>query len=102
GTIYLNYYPESGVIELTSASDDKRWPPKRVVRAMFRQPFERLGRQLAVLVRSERNESMIKISRKFGFSEVYIPRLRGRDEGEFIFSLTDDQWRSSKYYGEAA
>lgn len=102
GTIYHNYYPESGVIELTSASDDKRWLTKRVVRAMFWLPFERLGCQLVVLRVSERNESMIKISRKFGFSEVYIPRLRGRDEGEFIFSLTDDQWRSSKYYGEGA
>lgn len=102
GTIYHNYHPESGVIELTSASVDKRWLTKRVVRAMFWMPFVRLGCQLVVLRVSERNESMINISRKFGFDEVYIPRLRGRDEGEFIFTLTDDQWRSSRYYGEGA
>jgi RimJ/RimL family protein N-acetyltransferase len=46
---------------------------------------------------SERNKTMIGIARKFGFSETYIPRLRGRDEGEFIFSLTDDAWRASPY-----
>jgi len=69
---------------------------------MFWLPFERLGCQLVVLRVSERNKNMCGIARTFGFSEVYIPRLRGRDEGEVIFSYTDDQWRASKYYKEAA
>lgn len=101
GTLYHNWHPEEGVIELTSASLSKRWLTRSVIRAMFWLPFERLGCQLVVLRVSERNKNMCGIARTFGFSEVYIPRLRGRDEGEFIFSFTDDQWRSSKYYKEA-
>lgn len=97
GTVYHNYYQDEGVIELSSASVSKRWLTRPVIRAMFSLPFERLGCQLVVLRVSERNETMCKIARTFGFSEVYIPRLRGRDEGEFVFSFTDDQWMASKY-----
>lgn len=102
GTLYHNWYPEEGVIELSSFSISKRWLTRRVIRAMFHLPFARLGCQLAVLRVSERNQTMCNIARTFGFTEVYIPRLRGRDEGEFIFSYTDDQWKASRYYGEAA
>ena len=97
GTLYHNYYPDYGVIELSSASISKRWLTRHVINAMFFLPFERLGCQLVVLRVSERNKSMVAIARKFGFEEVYIPRLRGRDEGEFVFTLTDDVWRASKY-----
>lgn len=97
GTLYHNYHPESGVIELSSASVSKRWLTKSVINAMFFLPFTRLGCQLVVLRVSERNKTMIGIARKFGFSEVYVPRLRGRDESEYIFTLNDDDWRSSKY-----
>lgn len=97
GTLYHNYHPEYGVIELSSASVSKRWLTKAVINAMFFLPFIRLGCQLVVLRVSERNKTMIGIARKFGFSETYIPRLRGRDEGEFIFSLTDDEWSKSPY-----
>lgn len=97
GTIYHNYHPEEGVIELTSGSLSKRWLTKHVIHCMFDLPFVRLGAQLVVLRVSERNENMIGIARKFGFSETFIPRLRGRDEGEMIFTLTDDQWRESPY-----
>ncbi|UWF68413.1 MULTISPECIES: hypothetical protein [unclassified Brucella] len=41
---------------------------------------------------------MIRIARAYGFSETYIPRLRGRDEGEFIFTLTDDDWRNGRFF----
>lgn len=100
GTIYHNWAPESGVIELSSASTTRRWLTKPVVKAMFSLPFDKLGCQMVVLRVSERNTSMLRIARSFGFSEVYVPRLRGRDEGEYIFTYTDDQWRESPYNRE--
>lgn len=100
GTLYHNWHPDAGIIELSSASLSKRWLTRPVIRAMFHLPFDRLGCQLVVLRVSERNKVMCGIARSFGFTEVHIPRLRGRDEGEFIFSYTDDQWRASKYYKE--
>lgn len=102
GTLYHNWQPDEGVIELSSFSTNKRWLTRRVIRAMFHLPFVRLGCQLVVLRVSERNKVMCDIARAFGFTEVYIARLRGRDEGELIFSYTDDQWKASKYYGEVA
>lgn len=100
GTVYHNWYPDEGVVELSSFSTSKRWLTRPVIRAMFHMPFVRLGCQLVVLRVSERNKVMCNIARTFGFTEVFIPRLRGRDHGEFIFSYTDDQWKSSRYYGE--
>lgn len=99
-TLYHNYHPTAGVIELSSASISKRWLTKDVIRKMFFLPFDRLECQMVVLRVSESNEPMIKIARKFGFSEVFIPRLSGRNEGSFVFSLTDDDWRNSPYRKE--
>jgi RimJ/RimL family protein N-acetyltransferase len=96
GTLYHNYYPDTGVIELSSASISKRWLTKQVIRDMFFTPFTCLGCQLVVLRVSERNIGMCNIARKFGFSETHIPRLRGRDEGEYIFTMTDDMWHNHK------
>lgn len=97
GVAYHNWQPDTGVIELTSASLDKRWLTKPVVNAMFELPFNLLGCQLVVLRVSETNENMIHIARSFGFGEHFIPRLSGRDKGEFVFTLSDDQWASSKF-----
>lgn len=97
GTLYHNWHPESGVIELTSSAISKRWLCRPVIRAMFELPFGRLGCQMVVLRVSEKNENMIHIARSFGFDEHLIPRLGGRDEGEFVFTLTDDQWSASKF-----
>lgn len=97
GTLYHNWHPDNGIIELSSASKTRRWLTKPVIRAMFHLPFEILGCQMCVLRVSERNKAMVRIAKSFGFSEVFIPRLRGRDEGEFIFTYTDDQWRLSPY-----
>lgn len=97
GTLYHNWHPETGVIELTSASITKRWLTRKVVNAMFELPFQKLGCQMVVLRVSEKNENMINIAQSFGFDEHFIPRLGGRDTGEFVFTLTDDQWSSSKF-----
>jgi RimJ/RimL family protein N-acetyltransferase len=67
GTLYHNWHPESGVIELTSAATDRKWLTRSVVNAMFDLPFNRLGCQMVVLRVSERNDNMIHIARSFGF-----------------------------------
>lgn len=97
GTVYHNFFPKNGVIELTSASLSKRWLTRNVVNAMFELPFKRLGCQMVVLRVLEDNDNMVCIARSFGFDEHFIPRLGGRDKGEYIFTLTDDQWSFSKF-----
>lgn len=97
GTVYHNWQQEEGVIELTSGSTTRHWLTRPVIKAMFSLPFDNLGCQLVVLRVSDRNKSMVRIARSFGFDETHIPRLRGRDEGEYIFWFSDDQWRQSRY-----
>jgi RimJ/RimL family protein N-acetyltransferase len=97
GCVYHNWHPDAGVIEYSGYSKSKLWLTRPVINAMYDLPFERLGCQLVVLRVSERDAPMQRIARSFGYSEVYIPRLRSRDEGEFIFSYTDDQWKASPF-----
>jgi len=93
GTAFHNYNPEAGVIEMSSAATSPRWLCRQMLRSIFGYVFDQLECQMVVMRVSERNERMIGIARKFGFDGVLIPRLRGRDESEWIFTLTDEQWR---------
>ena len=97
GTLFYDWDPLAGVLQLSSASTDRRWLTRRVVRAMFHMAFDMIGAQLAVLRVSERNAGMVEIAQRFGFRGVLIPRLRGRDEAEWLFTLTDDDWRASRW-----
>lgn len=102
GVLYHNYHPNEQVIEMTAASLTKKWLTRPTIRAILNLPFKLLDCQMCVLRVSEKNTHMLRIAKAIGFSETIIPRLRGRDEAEHIFTLTDDQWQSSKYYEEAA
>lgn len=102
GTVYHNWQPDGGVIELSSASDSKRWLTRPVIHAMFSLPFDQYGCQLCVLRVSERNAPMLRIAKAYGFNEYIVPRLRGRDEAEHILTLTDDQWRGSRFRPRSA
>lgn len=94
GVVFHNYAPEAGVIELSSASTSRRWLMRPMLKAMFGYPFDQIGCQMVVLRVSERNAVMIEIAERFGFAAHRIPRLRGRDEAEILFTLTDDEWRA--------
>ena len=97
GTLFHNWHPECGVIEMTSASVDRRWLSRSVIQSMFTMAFNTIGAQLVTLRVSENNADMIAIAKRFGFDGVLIPRLRGRNEAEWIFTLTDDAWLNSRF-----
>lgn len=92
GVVYHNWHPESGVIEMSAAAADSRWLMGPTLHAIFEYPFQQLDCQLVVLRVSERNDRMVKIAFRFGFEGYLIPRLRGRDEGEYLFTLTKERW----------
>jgi RimJ/RimL family protein N-acetyltransferase len=97
GTVYHNYDRVSGVIELSSASDDPRWLTRDTIRLMFSYPFDQLNCQMVVLRVAESNTRMRKIAKKFGFTEYLIPRLRGRSEAECVQTYTVEQWLQSPF-----
>ena len=93
GTVFHNWNPEAGVIEMSSAGTSPRWLGRKMLKAIFGYVFDQIDCQIVVMRVSERNSRMIEIAKRFGFKGYLIPRLRGRDEAEWIFTLTDDQWR---------
>lgn len=97
GTVFHNLYESTGVVEMTSAAISPRWLSPKMIRAIFDHAFDRLGCQLAVIRVSEHNVRMVSIAERFGFDGYLIPRLRGRDEAEWVFTLTDDQWAASPF-----
>lgn len=96
--LYNNWQPEAGVIEMHGAGITPRWLTKQVLGSMFSYPFEKLGCQNVIMRVSERNTRLLRILSAYGFDHVTIPRLRGRGEGERIFWLTDDAWRSNGFH----
>lgn len=95
--VYNNWQPETGVIEMHGAGVSPRWLTRRVLHEMFSYPFDQLGCQCVIMRVSERNTRLLRILTAYGFEHVTIPRLRGRDEGERIFWLTEEAWRGNKF-----
>lgn len=100
GVLYHNHYPDTGVIEMTAASITKRWLTRPVLKDMFSLPFDRFGCQLVVLRVAAENVPMRRMAKAYGFNEYVIPRLRGRGLAEIILTLTDDDWRRSRFHKE--
>jgi len=97
GTVFHNYYPKEGVVEMSSASIDPSWLSRSMIRTIFGYAFNVLGCQMVVMRVSEINTRMVNIAERFNFSGYLIPRLRGKNEGEWVFTLTDDQWAASPF-----
>lgn len=97
GTVFHNHYPDAGVVEMTSAAISPRWLAPKMIRAIFGYVVDDLKCQMVVMRVSERNDRMVSIAQRFGFDGHLIPRLRGRGEAEWIFTLTDDQWAESPF-----
>ncbi len=96
GCVYHNWHPETGVIEMSSASVTPRWVNKEILRLIFGYPFD-IGCQLIVLRTDEDNKRLHRQLYALGFRSHTIPRLRGRNKAEIIFTLTDDDWLTGKF-----
>ena len=99
--VFHNYSPEFGVMEMSAAADSPRWLSRPVLRAMHSYIFNDAGCQLAVMRVSEQNERMLRIAAAYGYQAHRIPRLRGRNEAEIVLTLTDDDWKVSRFHGKA-
>jgi RimJ/RimL family protein N-acetyltransferase len=99
GVVYSNFMPESGVVEMSVFANNPRWLSRRTLTIFFAFPFDdpRMNCQMVLLRVSERNARMRRLAQGIGFTEFRIPRLLGRDEDGMIYTMTVEQWRSSKY-----
>jgi RimJ/RimL family protein N-acetyltransferase len=97
--VYSGWQPESQVVEMSACADDPRWLSRTVLQTAFRYPFQVLDCQLVVWRVSERNERTLRLADRLGFAGTLIPRLLGREEGQFVLTLTAEDWAASRYSG---
>lgn len=98
--LWNNWQPEDGVIEFHGAGTTPRWLSRAVLREMFEYPFRDLGCQLVVTRNSAQDDRLKRMLTAYGFEHVTIPRLKGRDEDQRIFWLTDDAWKGNRFNKE--
>lgn len=83
---------------MSAAATDRAWMTRKVIKAAHSYPFDELKCQATVLQVSERNKVMLSIAKRMGYTMHCIPRMRGRDEAEYLCLLADDTWRARKLF----
>lgn len=92
-----NWHPEAGVIEI-SAAGSGYWQTRGIIREVMGLCFDSMGCQMVIMRNSAKDEAVVTNSRRLGFTGTLLPRMRGRDEDEWLFTLTDDDWKASRLY----
>lgn len=90
--VFHDWNPDAGVMCMSGAGD-RGWYSLGLIYKAHRYIFDEAKCQLAVMQVSDRNDLMKRTAEHFGYEGVHIPRLRGRAEGEMIYTLTEERWR---------
>lgn len=98
--VFHNYSREHGVIEMSAAADTPRWLTRPVLKDMFSFAFRRLECQMVTLRVDPSDTRLARILTAYGFDALRIPRMRGRDRDEILFTLTDDAWKANGFHKE--
>lgn len=93
GTVFHNWAPEAGVIELSSAATSPRWAVRPMLKTIFGYAFDGLKCRMIVMRVGAENERMCSIARRLGCRVYQIDDLRGEGKDELIFTLTAAAWR---------
>lgn len=96
GVVFQNWNPKAQTIEISAGATDSRWLARKSLLTIFGYVFDTAGCQLCVLQVSEHNDRMRSIARRLGFTETLIPRMRGRNEALVVYTLTVEQWATSR------
>ncbi|AGA64507.1 hypothetical protein B488_05150 [Liberibacter crescens BT-1] len=99
GVIYHNYCPLAQVIELSGASDDRRWLNRFILQAIYHYPWDELQCQ-AVVHRVPDDDQQHRWLPLLGGVRYRIPRLRGRNAAENIYVITREAWMNNKFNKE--
>ena len=99
GWIWHNWDPHSGTIEFSGAALGPGWLNRKILQDLFSYAFEGAGCQMVITRNRADNHRLHKQLKSIGFNRFDIPRLFGRDADGVAWTLTDDDWKESKYYG---
>lgn len=96
GFVFHNWDQRSGTIEVSGASDVRRWATRDVVTAALDYVFVTCGCQMLYARQHVDNLPARRGWLHLGAREVFVPRLLGREQDGTILFLTDDDWFASK------
>ncbi|QIG49569.1 N-acetyltransferase [Nordella sp. HKS 07] len=100
GFIFTSWSPKTGTIEISYAGIGRRWLTRPVLYAAFSYVFDGVGCQMAIAQMPARLRHAVRIARAYGFEQVTIPRLFGRNEDGVISTLTVEDWRANGFHKE--
>lgn len=100
GFVFRNYTPEAGVIEVSFAGIGKRWLTRPVLYGVFSYAFDGCSCQMVCSQTPASYKAAARIARAYGFKQVTVPRLFGRDEDGIVSTLTVEDWRSNGFHKE--
>ena len=95
-TVFHDWNPEAGTMAMSGAGEPGWMTLKHLFLAHW-YIFEASNCQLAILQVSERNDRMRRTAEHFGYTGHVIPRLRGRNEAEVVYTLPVEDWLASKF-----
>lgn len=97
GAVYHHWNPEHGTIAMSLAATNPRWMTRAVLHRILDYPFNECGCQMLlaqVLATDFRTQRQLAAA---GFAFYKIHRIYGRGRDGIIATLTDDDWRASKF-----
>ncbi|MGE0238409.1 MAG: GNAT family N-acetyltransferase [Parvibaculaceae bacterium] len=100
GFVFSNWSPEAGTIEISFAGMDRRWLSRAILYAAFSYVFDQLGCQMAISQTPAGLTHAVRICKAYGFKQVTVPRLFGRDEDGIVSTLTAEDWRANGFHLE--
>lgn len=97
GVVFHNWDQGRGLIEMSCAASDRRWMTRDVMRLVWLYAFSiaRMGYAKT----GEKNTPVRRIWKACGASETLIPDMQGEGEAMAVLTLTEPQWRQSRFHG---
>ena len=94
--LFENFRPEDGTVEIGGAATSRKWMTRSVMDELAEFVFRGLGCQMGVFRVPASNDHVSRLLKRVGMAFVEIPRLRGRNEPELFFMMTDDAWDQNR------
>lgn len=102
GVVFSNYDSDAAVMEVSGASDNKRWMSRSMLHQIYNYAFNQMKCQAVVQRSDPANKSLARMLTAYGFDRYDIPHMRGKNKPEALFILCDDVWRANGFHKENA
>lgn len=94
--IFTNYNSDYGVIEINGGAITRNWLNRNIIKKMADFVFGYLGCQSVYARCCADNKKLDRMFHSAGFKRTDLPRLRGREMAESVYTLSDDDWQNNK------